>query len=291
MAKRIKSGLEESYEKGKWQGAQVPYGYKRDEDGLVIIDKEQAEIYKQMVNMVHKGKSIRDIANWLNDNNIPTNSAKTVDKGYIEYDRDNGTQKVDTDEMVWRDNVVRRILESELRKGVRKTGGKVYDFPAIISEQQWDRLQQRMEDNKRFHHKGNRTKHFYLLKGLLFCKRHEEYDAKLLGKIKSDQRSYYCTRKRKAVRHKNEPPCPLPSPNLDKMNKFVWETFLEIFSNSYLVYKKFKQKVLEENESVSDKEKLESKISNLRNELKVLENKKQKLLDLYLDDALEKDEF
>ncbi|GEM_PF-2728195 len=291
MAKRIKSGLEESYEKGKWQGVQVPYGYKRDDDGLVIIDKDQAEIYKQMVNMIHKGKSIRDIVNWLNDNNIPTNSAKSIDKGYVEYDRDDGTQKVNTEEMVWRDNVVRGILESELRKGVRKVGGKVYDFPAIISESRWEKLQQRMEDNKRFHHKGNRTKHFYLLKGLLFCKRHEEYDAKLLGKIKSDQRSYYCARKRKAVRHKNEGPCQLPSPNIDKMNKFVWETFLEIFTNSYLVYKKFKQKVLEENESVSDKDKLESQISNLRNELKVLEDKKQRLLDLYLDNALEKDQF
>ena len=87
LVKRIKSGLEESYEKGKWGGVQVPYGYKRDDDGLVVIDKEQAEIYYRMVNMIHKGKSIRDITNWLNSNNIPTNSVKAIDKGFIEYDK------------------------------------------------------------------------------------------------------------------------------------------------------------------------------------------------------------
>ena len=287
LVKRIKSGIQEGYSKGRWSGNFVPYGYKKDEDGFVVPNEIEVDIYKKMVDLVFKGKSIRYITNWLNDNNIPTKSSKVVEKGYIKRERGDTEIKVDVQKMVWRDKVVNEILKSPLRKGVRVSQGIEHDFPKIISPGKWKKLQKKIEDNKRFNHKGNKTKHFYLLKGLLFCKNHDQL---LLGRIKKDERTYYCSRKRKEVRLKGEPPCPLPSPNLDYIEEVVWGIFVDVMSDSHYIKEGYKKKFLSEKSLKSSKEKMKNQITNLKNQLSDIDTKRQKVINLYLEDTITKKE-
>jgi len=287
LVKRIKSGIQEGYSKGRWSGNFVPYGYKKDDDGFVVPNEIEVDIYKKMVELVFQGKSIRYITNWLNDNNIPTKSSKVVEKGYIKRERGDTEIEVDVQKMVWRDKVVSDILKSPLRKGVRISKGVKHEFPKIISQSEWKKLQKKIEDNKRFNHKGNKTKHFYLLKGLLFCKNHDQL---LLGRIKKDERTYYCSRKRKEVRLKGEPPCPLPSPNLDYIEKTVWEIFVEVMSDSHLIKEEYKKKYLSEKSLISNKERMSKEINKLKSQLSEIDKKRNKIITLHLEDDITKDE-
>jgi len=287
LVKRIKSGIQEGYSKGRWSGNYLPYGYRKDKNRFVVPDEIETNIYHKMVDFIFDGKSIRYITNWLNEKNIPIKSSKVVSKGFIKREREGSTERIDVNLMMWRDQVVSSILKSPLRKGVRISNGMEYDFPKIISPRKWEKLQKKIEDNKRFHYKGNKSKHFYLLKGLLFCKEHETL---LLGKIKKDERTYYCSRKRKEVRIKGEPPCPLPSPNLDYIEKVVWEVFVDVMSDSHLVKEEYKNKYLSEKTNTSNKEKIGSHITKFKNQLSVIDKKRNKIINLHLEETISKTE-
>lgn len=207
--KRSKRGMLESVLKGGWQGGATPFGYKR-ENKKIAIDPEESKTYSMMVSWSLEGKGTNTIARLLNDMDIVT-------KGTKEWRRLNKSFK-------WKAGVVLRILKNPLYKGEFIYKGQNVKVPALISKEKWDSIQENLKRNYRT---GN-TKRFYLLKGLLYCKK---CGRRLFGKIKlsSHERLYCCLSKRPDPEPRF---CGLRSVNLDKINKLVWEKTREIAFNS-----------------------------------------------------------
>lgn len=290
MIKRIKEGLIQSRRNQKWSGVYLPYGYRRSNDGGVMVDEIELNIYLQMVDFIFQGKSIRWVVNWLNENSIPTKGERVIKKGYIKRKGTGGEEKeIDLKSTLWRDNVVRGILTKPYYKGERidKYGNR-FEFPSILSETDWILLQEKIFENKTKNRNGNKSIHDYLLKNLLYCKRDGR---KLLGRIKSDERTYFCSLKRKEVRMKGEKPCSLPSPNLDFIENYVWDKLTSILSNSHLIKEEFKNQKLQNQTHKTSLEIIEKEIKSLETKLNELEKKKSKIVNLYLEENIDKDTY
>lgn len=113
LSKKIKSGKIEKAKKGFYQGVVAPFGYKKSktEKGKLEIDKETAPIIETIFDLALKGKSNKEIANYLNQNKIPT-------KEY--FLNKNGIRKNVLDEnkkMIWFASQVRTIIINQVYIG------------------------------------------------------------------------------------------------------------------------------------------------------------------------------
>ena len=290
MIKRIKEGLYQSRLNQKWSGVYLPYGYKKGEKGSVIVDEVEMSIYLQMVDFIFEGKSIRWVVNWLNENLIPTKGERVIKKGFIKRkDYEGEVKNISLNSTLWRDNVVRSILTKPYYKGERidKYGDR-FEFPTILGEDKWIQLQDKINENKSINRNGNKPVHNYLLKNLIYCKRD---GSKLLGRVKSDERTYFCNRKRKEIRLKDEKPCSLPSPNLDFIESYVWEKLTSILSNSHLIREEFKNQKLQNQTHKTSVDTLGKEEKSLENRISEIEKKKSKIVTLFLEDNIDKETY
>ena len=291
MIKRIKDGLIQSRTELKWGGVYLPYGYTKDENKRVTLDDREIPIYLKMIDFVFEGKSIRWIVNWLNENSIPTKSSTVLKKGYKKYKNKDGvtTSEVSTNIMLWRDIVVRNILTNTYYKGVRiDKYGNEFKFPKVIDVEKWNHLQNTIKENYSRNRTGNKQIHNYLLKNIIFCNRDKH---KLLGRIKTDERTYYCGKKRKEIRLKNEPPCSLPSPNLDKIESFIWDKLTSILMNSHLIKEEFKKQQLQNHSYKNSKENIVKRKETIEKKVQDIKLKKEKILNLYLDENIDESTY
>jgi len=292
MIKRIKEGLLQSRKNSKWNGVYLPYGYKRDENKKVTIDEDEIPIYLKIIDFVFEGKTIRWIVNWLNENSIPTKSSKVIKKGFIKFkdkNNDGTVREVGTQTMLWRDNVVKNIITNTYYKGLRIDKYRnEYPFPRIISDVKWEQLQKTFEDNISRNRTGNKQIHNYLLKNLIFCGRDHK---KLLGRIKKDERTYYCSGKRKETRLKTGHICSLPSPNLDRLESFVWDKLTSIMSNSYLIKEEYKKQKLQNHSYHKSQDILKKDIQKFERKIESIKQKKEKILGLYLKEMVDEETY
>lgn len=174
--------------------ATSPFGYvipKRDDIirgtfpasdlGKYLIVPEQTEVVKQMFARYDAGTdSLNDLSKWLNRSGVPTPGGAAI----------------------WRASTVRFILKNPVYKGVASFGREdhstdenrltmidtrtglpristkgatpadpdtiiTWPIEAIVSEEQWERVQQRLEEGKKF--KGGSPAYVRMLAGRLAC--------------------------------------------------------------------------------------------------------------------------
>jgi Site-specific recombinases, DNA invertase Pin homologs len=77
ISKKITSVKRDKQRKGLFIGGKAPYGYKKSptEKNTIVIDEPAAEIVRYIFQLALEGKSCRQIAVILNDENIPTPAA------------------------------------------------------------------------------------------------------------------------------------------------------------------------------------------------------------------------
>lgn len=76
ISKKVRSSLIMKKKNGEFIGKLAPYGYVKDPDDKhkFLIDENVSYIIKKIFNMILDGKSRRQVAEFLNDNNIQTPS-------------------------------------------------------------------------------------------------------------------------------------------------------------------------------------------------------------------------
>ncbi len=258
-------GMIEAVKKGRWIGLIIPYGYRKDANKIMVIDDEEAEIYRQMVAWCLSGDGTNTIAKKLNSLNIATRGRKVMLNGTKVRNRyTNSVRQVTNEEFVWRPGTVYCLLTCPIHKGERKYKGEIYPAPKIIDEKTWERVQLQLKKNRNC--AFNHGVHDYLLKGLLRC---GVCGANLYGKIKSNERTYMCSSKR----YKS---CGLRSPNLDRLEAIVWDRVIN--SGEYL-----SQIQSEWNEHGNDAaiKTSDNDIAGFKSELDMLDVREQKLFELY----------
>ena len=198
ISKKVRSGVWARKEKGLYLAAIAPYGYIKDpkDKNHLVIESERATIVKRIFTMFDNGVSITEIANKLKNE-------KVYCPGYYDY---GGSRS--GDDYKWRGDSIKRILKSQVYIGNTEYGKKmnlsykskkVKNIPredwkialntheAIIDKETFDRVQAKINLNKKVRHK----KFDWMLNGLVFCK---ECGNKMVLKIKRDKNGNVTTK-------------------------------------------------------------------------------------------------
>ena len=85
ISEKVKSTLKVKQQNGDFIGTFAPYGYLKDpkDKHKLIIDKDSSIIVRKIFDMILLGKSRKEIADFLNDNNILTPSLYKINKEKI----------------------------------------------------------------------------------------------------------------------------------------------------------------------------------------------------------------
>jgi site-specific DNA recombinase len=209
LVQRMKAGRDIAVlQKKRWYGGITPFGYTKKksnpedpEHHNLLVDVNEAKVYKQIVKWCLEGLGTGKIARRLNDLGIKTNFSLKGRKNQS---------------FLWKQQVVLRILKNRIYKGEFHYKGKKIAVIPIISEKEWNKIQERLKSNSIY--SSRNTKRFYLLRGLLKC---GNCGRNLFGYIKENrgERVYKCISKRPDPEPRS---CGLRSINIEKANRDVW---------------------------------------------------------------------
>lgn len=147
---------------GSGTGVIKAYGFKKVAKKLVI-DEDESEVIKLIFRKYMSGLGTLSIANFLNDNKIPTRYNKLFSGKKIQL-KDN---EKDGSKFKWVDGTVYSILKNPIYKGERLHKGEVFKVPAIIDTKVFDDVQARLKAN--YNKKGFTRKYENPLKDILKC--------------------------------------------------------------------------------------------------------------------------
>ena len=116
ISKKVRSSLIVKKQNGEFVGKLAPYGYIKDlkDKHKFVVDKNVSHIIKKIFDMILDGKSRREVADFLNDNDMLTSSEYLK----INTDRDMTVMKK------WNSEMVNRVLRNENYTGILFQGKK-----------------------------------------------------------------------------------------------------------------------------------------------------------------------
>ncbi|MFA7000758.1 MAG: recombinase family protein [Candidatus Omnitrophota bacterium] len=272
VVQRVQDAMYHKVRKGDFCGGQPAYGY-RVKDKALFQHPEESKVVEVIYDKFIESKSIRGVTLWLNKNGHKTKRGKT-----------------------WATATIKRILWNPLYMGIqtygkRKGGAKTYAPEAewmrekvrglepIISKEKFDKVQSLIK--ARAFKKPDRRGRVYILSGLLRC----ECGGRMGGYTHPDKRkkgrsySYY---KCNDHIHKGSCVCPGNSFTKEDLEELVLQ---EVNARVNLKFDaKEKASAQLDGEASSNQKRMQTLQANLRQ----LSSKKQKLLDLYSEDGIDK---
>ncbi|WAC66131.1 recombinase family protein [Agrococcus sp. SL85] len=166
-SERVKRKMQQNVEAGLPHGGSTrPFGFEPDR---VTVRESEAQVIRELAARYLAGESMRSLANWMNDQQIPT------------------TGKAE----VWRTATLRTILTRGRIAGLRDHKGKPAGtavWPAIITLSQHEQILALQRSKQR---QGRRAPRRYLLSGLLTCGR---CGSRLYSAARQDTRRYVCSK-------------------------------------------------------------------------------------------------
>jgi site-specific DNA recombinase len=264
----------------RWVGGVfLPYGYQR-EDKKLVIDEDQSKVVKLIFSLYLEGNGVQRIANELNRQKIPTRYNLSLHKESLKIN----DRIIKKEDFNWKDGTIYSILTNPVYIGEKMGSGQLEGIklssPSIIEKDVFDSVQKGLK-NKQV---KRTTKFFYLFQNKFYCgccgrtyyphKRTPKEE----NKVSKDSR-YVCLSKR------YKETCDNFGIGISKVNDGVWS----VLRNN----KKEIDNILNLNsENVKS---IEDQIITLNQEaeltlkeLKSLENKEKKLVDLFLSDSIDK---
>jgi len=270
---RSKSGLLNSAKKGKAGGSSnFPYGYTKDELGMLVVNQDEVPVINQIFNLYQQGLGIKAISTQLNDQNIPTRTNKTHKGKTINH---KNFKKLG-DLVKWSDKQVHDILRNPLYMGKRRFKGELLDAPAIISEELYNECQNIMKGKT---HRNYLTTYTYLLKDLCTCgKCGRNYFAKYKP-VQGGDKAYVCSSK--LIKGGS---CGNKGINISLIESAIYDLLLS--SDEILKYINNTSQV--KNQLESDIKQLEVQLPSLMKQLETKKNEQARLLDVYLSGSIDK---
>lgn len=199
ISKKVRSSLIVKKQNGEFVGKLAPYGYIKDpkDKHKFLIDKNVSHIIRKIFDMILDGKSRREVADFLNDNDILTPS---------EYLKIN-TNKDITVMKKWNSEMVNSILRNENYTGTlfqgkkRKLNYRVdkkinidkenwiitpNHHEAIISKEKFDKVQDILNRQAKVNKDGS----IGILSGFLKCKC---CGGNMIKRTSKERVYYYCS--------------------------------------------------------------------------------------------------
>ena len=117
--KKVKSVLKRNVSEGKTHGI-LPYGFKKDDNGFMVINENEAEIVREIYSLSLSGNGTNKIAEILNIKEIPTRY-NLIGKGTLNVKDQFGNVKIIPKKNIkWSGNGVRSIIVNTIYKGGKK---------------------------------------------------------------------------------------------------------------------------------------------------------------------------
>jgi len=305
IRERTARGKEQAIIQGKFMGTHPRYGYKKDENGCLVIVEEEAEIVRRIFSMfVVEKTSVQKIADKLTEDEVLSPDASAIKNGK----RKGNIQKKNTPTF-WRQERVREILSDEVYTGTyyydKSKKGKMqpksewkespHRHDSIIPTQLFQLTKQylsQLSDRKALTKKKEQG-NLYLLSGLLKCDHCKDLGHTQEGGMMSwtggrkiiNKESqavsyyYYCNRKNNKKFSTICPTVPIPA---EPLENYVIDFIKRLLSNpkqTYEYQKGLKSNKLEE-ERLRRKEDDRKHYQGLINALPI---RKQNLLDQHAE--------
>lgn len=194
LAREIMKGMKETALQCKHTGGIPPLGYDVGPDKTYVINEHEAKAVRMIFEMYAAGKGYTDIIRALNEAGFRTKMGRQFGKNSIhEILRNEKYRGVyiynrTASKEAGKRNHHKSKNEDEI---IRIEGG----MPRIIDDETWERVQERMEKNKRGPG-AYKAKEVYLLSGLIYCGKCGSAmvgNRRLSGNSKSKYLSYECS--------------------------------------------------------------------------------------------------
>ncbi len=278
ISERTKFGFKRALEKGVVLGTDNIWGYKKDK-GKLIIDEDEANLIRIIFNTYANDKKIglKKLSTKLqkigyynrNGNPIHQNTLKNIIKNpkYKGYYTGGLSNVVD--------------YRSKKRNFNPQSKWKIYkDFekvPPIVSEELWEKANQKLLSRSKSSNMYQKHQSIYPLSCKLYCEKHKCGFVRKVRhyKNKKDEIYWYCGNFHNTGKKDCAPAC-------FKEND-LYNLLLSVFKTFEIYQEDICNELFSFYNDLSLSEKNKNEEVNLKNELKLLETKKDKLLDLALD--------
>lgn len=290
LSERVRFGHKQSIEKGVVMGNSRIYGYDKN-NGKLVINPKEAEMVKMIFNWYASGKyALRAIERKLydlgyrsrNGKKIEHNTINTIIKNpkYKGYYCGNKVKIADyrTKEQVF-------LPEKDWIMYKDETGQIV---PPIVSEELWDIansiMKERSEEIKRLNHGKKATS---VLSGKIYCKHHNTpfWRTSYSHRLHKDKNIYQwvCREKKRG----KSDDCPTFAIYETELYNILSGLFIDISNNLEDCIATFVELCKE----CDDSTQINNQIKDIKNAISKLEKKKDKLLELYMDEAISKTDY
>ncbi|MFT5823597.1 MAG: site-specific DNA recombinase [Crocinitomix sp.] len=281
-SRRSKRSMKEAAKAGKWMGGvMLPYGYKRDEKGFLVIDEEEKLVYLHIIDLCLNGCGTKRIAEELNKQDIPTRGRKALKNGSHKRNKyTNEVTHVKQESFVWKDGTIYKLLTNTLYFGDRVFKDEIITAPAIITKEKWEEVQKTLKNRTKTNQDKN--KYFYLLKGLLRC---GKCGANFFGRTRADKKDHYymCSSKR----HKGGS-CGTRSIGIDKLDDAVWN---HLFYNSDLLNILISEQYNNHSNKVNSGVAYDELSKQIERNLDSVKKKKENIVSLFVDGVIDRETF
>jgi site-specific DNA recombinase len=273
----------------------APYGYIYTratgvEDARYEIHPLEAEVVRRIYKLlVNEKMPLRSIAQTLTKEQIPTprkvkwwrpTTVRLIltNPAYIGKAAYGKTRRVETQRRTKR-SLDGKGYPKNARSGATKRSKEEWIFipvPAIIDEETFERVQEQLEENKRFATR-NARKHEYLLSGLLRCK---QCNYALYGKVYTEdevKRLYYRCRGVDGWLLPNGKACSSRMVRVEMIDDLVWEQIKGLSEHPEMMLKEYQERVTHKKEQ---RDGYQALVAKKRKEIRLQEREKERLIEL-----------
>lgn len=277
MKERTKSGLLKSARSGRaGGGAAMPFGYKKDDDKMLVVDEDEAEIIKEIYQLYMDGNGVRLIGNILDNRGVKTKYAKDFGDKIINFNIPKEANKIK-----WSDKTLIDIIKNPLYKGERRFKGETIPAPVIIDPVIWSQAQD-IKEARRISERNVPTVYTYLLKNIAQCAYCGRNFFAKYKPVKDGDKVYICS-----SRLKNGGGCGNTGINISLIESAIYSEFLATDSilkhlNNIDDRRKEVEKIIKRTENY---------LAVAKGELPEKQNEKERLLSLYIKAAIDDKRF
>lgn len=283
LSSRIKWGHKEAMKKGKLLGSTIT-GYKKKNNHLIIVE-EEAKVIREIFFLYVTGKyGLAKLGNVLFDRGITNSKGNPYDKDslkrIIENPKYKGYYRAHTTEVV--DYVTKRRLK------IPKEDQLVYkdkNIPIIVEEELWNRaneiLQIRSSIMKKNKDSARLIQRKYCYTGRIYCSEDNLVFRRIAGR--NNNYSWVCSNYVKYGRER----CQSPILREDDLNNIFLIIMQKILGEEEILIKK----IIDYYSNNKTNNIVNAQIKRINQEIKNIEIRKERLLDLNIDGIIGYDEF
>jgi len=284
-SQRVKWAKRRLAEKGVIYIPYNMYGYRKVNGKVEIVEKE-AEAIRRLFTLFRQGYGLRKTGQILKEEGYATRSGKPFSPSTIRKIITNPRLKgyftaciVETVDFISKKKVMKDPKEWIIFKAPDI-------IPPIVSEEEWDEANRLLETKRKMVYLKHETSYQnkYKYSGKIFCKKHGTAYHRTVYRYKSgDKELYQC----KIYRTQGKDSCNSPLLYTNEIDAIMSCIFKVMFKQKDdLIDKLLKmiEKNLEENDFTKD-------INKILDQINQIKKKKDKLLDLVMNDYITKQEF